>query len=57
MEFQRGKGQGWYLIGVWVDNPDPGDEDLEPYTLELACKLIAEYPQKDGVQVLREELG
>jgi len=57
MEFRRGKGQGWYLIGVWVDNPDPGDEDLEPYTLELACELIAEYPQKDGVQVLREELG
>ena len=58
MKFRRGRGQGWYLIGIWVDNPDPGDEELEPYTLELACELIAEYPQKDGVQVLLEdELG
>ncbi len=41
-----------------MDNPDPDDEELEPYTLELACELIAQYPQKEGVQVLRqEELG
>ena len=57
MEFRRGRGQGWYLIGIWVDNPDPGEEELEPYTLELACELIAEYPQKDGIQVLREDDG
>jgi hypothetical protein len=58
MEFQRGRGQGWYRIGIWVDNPDTANKELEPYTLELACELIAEYPQKEGVQVLRqEELG
>jgi hypothetical protein len=45
MEFCRGRGQGWFLIGIWVDNPGP-DEELEPYTLELACELIADTHRK-----------
>ena len=56
MEFRRGRENGWLVIGIWADNPGP-DEELEPYTLELACELIADYPQKDGIQVLREDNG
>ena len=44
------------MIGIWADNPG-FNEELEPYTLELACELIADYPQKDGIQVLREDDG
>ncbi len=56
MEFRRGRGHGWLVIGIWADNPGP-DEELEPYTLEIACELIVDYPQKDGIQVLREDDG
>jgi hypothetical protein len=48
METDRERKQGWFLIGIWVDNPGP-DKELEPYTLELAYELIADYPQKDGI--------
>ncbi len=50
MEFRRGRGHGWLVIGIWADNPGP-NEELKPYTLELACELIGDYPQKDGIQV------
>ena len=43
MEFRRGRGHGWLVIGIGADNPGPNKE-LEPYTLELACELIADYP-------------
>ncbi len=43
MEFQRGREHGWSVIGIWADNPG-SDKELEPYTLELACELIADYP-------------
>jgi len=56
MEFRRGRGHGWLVIGIWADNPGP-DEELEPYTLELACESIADYLQKDRIQVLHEDNG
>ena len=54
IEFHRGRGQEWFLIDICEDNPGP-NEELELYTLELACKLIADYPQKDGIQVLLQD--
>ena len=56
MEFRRERGHGWLVIGIWVDNPGP-DKELELYTLELSCELIADYPKKDGIQVLRDNDG
>ena len=56
MEFRRGRGYGWMVIGTWADNPGP-KEDLKPFTLELACELIAVYPQKDGMQIICEDDG
>ncbi len=29
----------------------------QPFTLELACELIEDYPQTDGIQVFREDNG
>ena len=56
MEFHRGRGNGWFLVGVCADgNEEDGNEEInEAYSLELACELIGETPQKDGVQVIHE---
>ncbi len=48
MEFRCGRGNGWFLHGVCTKD---GVED-EAFTLELACKMIVETPQKDGIQVV-----
>ncbi len=38
MEFRRGRGNGWILLGVCAED---GVED-EAFTLELACKMIGD---------------
>jgi hypothetical protein len=52
MEFHRGRGNGWFLLGVCAED-GVGDE---VFTLELACEMIDETPQKDGIQVVHQEL-
>jgi hypothetical protein len=49
-----GGGNGWFLVAVWADDEE---EENEAFSLEIACKLIAETPQKDGIQVVRQEEG
>ncbi len=48
MEYRRGRGNGWFLLGVCAED---GVED-QAFTLELACEMIGDTPQKDGVQVV-----
>jgi hypothetical protein len=48
MKFRRGRGNGWFLLGVCAED---GVED-QAFTLELACELIGDTPQKDGIQVV-----
>ena len=48
MEFCRERGNGWFLLGVCTEDRV---ED-EAFTLELACEMIGETPQKDGIQVV-----
>ena len=50
MEFRRGRGNGWFLVGVCADDED----NNEAFTLEIACELIGETPQRDGVQVIHQ---
>ena len=50
MEYRRGRGNVWFLVGVCADDED----DNEAFSLEIACELIGETPQKDGVQVIRQ---
>jgi hypothetical protein len=50
MEFRQGKGNGWFLVGVCADDEDSN----ETFTLEIACELIGETTQRDGVQVIHQ---
>ena len=53
MEFRRGRGNGWFVVGVSADKPD--DESCnEPFSLEMACELIGATRQKEGVKVLKQ---
>ncbi len=54
MEFFRGRGNGWFLVAVCADDDD---DENEAFSLEIACELIAETPQKDGIQVVLQEEG
>jgi hypothetical protein len=54
MEFCRGRGNGWFLVAVCADDDD---DKNEAFSLEIACELIEETPQKDGIQVVRQEEG
>jgi hypothetical protein len=50
MEFRRGRGNGWFLVGVCAD-----EENInEAFLLEIACELIGETPQRNGVQVTHQ---
>ncbi len=55
MEFRRERGNGWFLVAVCAADDD--DDKNEAFSLEIACELIAETPQKDGIQVVRQEEG
>jgi hypothetical protein len=52
IEFRRGRGNGKFLLGVCAED---GVED-EAFTLELACDMIGDTPQKDCIQVVHQEL-
>jgi hypothetical protein len=48
MEFRRERGNGWFLVGVCANDED----NNEAFTLEIACELMRETTQRDGVQVI-----
>ncbi len=54
IEFRRGRGNGWFLVAVCADDDDVKNE---AFSLEIACELIVETPQKDGIQLVRQEEG
>ena len=52
--FMKGRGGGgWYLIGQCAD--DLENEVLEKFSLEMACELIGETQQEEGIEVIRQE--
>jgi len=51
MEFRRGRGNGWFVLGVCSTY---AVED-EGFLLEIACELIGGTPQKEGIQVMFRE--
>ena len=54
MEFRRGRGNGWFVVGVSADKPD-NESFNEPFSmLEMACELIGATKQKEGVKVLQQ---
>ena len=50
MEFCRGRGNGWFLVGVCADDED----NNEVFSLEIACELIVETQQREGIQVVHQ---
>jgi hypothetical protein len=52
MEFRRGKNNGWFVLAVCSDQDD--SEDCEAFSLEVACEVIGDTPQADGIIVIRE---
>ncbi len=52
IKYRWGRGNGWFLLRVCTED---GVED-EAFTLELACEMIGDTPQKDGVQMVHQEL-
>ena len=48
MEFRRVRGNGWFLLGVCASN---SVED-GAFTRELACDMIGDTPQREGLQVV-----
>ncbi len=52
MEFCWGKNNGWFVLAVCSDRDD--SNDYEAKSLEVACEVIGDSPQADGIIVLRE---
>jgi hypothetical protein len=50
MEFCRGRGNCWFLLGVCAYL----DVDDKAFSLKMACKLIGHTAQQGGVQVVHE---
>ena len=54
LEFRRGRGDGgWYVIGECADDPD--NVQTEAFTLEIACQLIGETKQEEGILVIKQD--
>ena len=53
MEYRSGRGGGWFLIAEC--NDDPENPLQEPFTLEIACELIGETEQEEGIQVIKQD--
>ena len=52
MEFRRGRNNGWFVLAVCSDKDD--SNDYEAFSLDVACKVIGDTPQADGIMVIRE---
>jgi hypothetical protein len=53
MEYRRGRGNGWFVLAIHSD--DVGGEDdnnMEAFSLEVACELIGTTEQTRGVRVV-----
>ena len=53
MEFWRGRNNGWFVLAVSSDQQDDSD-DCEAFSLEIACELIGDTPQANGIMVIRQ---
>ena len=52
MEFRRGRNNGWFVLAACSDQDN--SDDYEAFLLEVACKVIGDTPQADGIMVIRE---
>ena len=59
MEYRRGKGNGWFVLAICSDDAGGEEENMEAFSLEMACELIGTTEQTRGVRVvnLRVQTG
>ena len=55
LEFHLGRGGGWFVIAECNQHDDPENPLQEPFTLELACELIGDTDQEEGIQVKKQD--
>ena len=58
MEFRRGRGNGWFVLAVCSDldqddNEDDDNDNWEAFSLEVACDVIGDTPQAEGIVIVR----
>ena len=52
MEYRRGKGNGWFVLAICSEDAGGEEENMEAFSLELACELIGTTEQTRGVRVV-----
>ena len=52
MKFCWGRNNGWFVLAACSDQDN--SNDYEAFLLEVACKVIGDTPQADGIMVIRE---
>ena len=52
MEYRRGRGNGWFVLAVCSDDAGGEEENMEAFSLEVACELIGTTEQTRGVSVV-----
>ncbi len=55
MEFCWGRGNGWFVLAVSLEQgTDDNNDEYEAFLLEVACEVIGDTPQSDGIIVIWE---
>ena len=52
MEYRRGRGNGWFVLAICSDDAVCKEDDMEAFSLEVACELIGTTEQTRGVRVV-----
>ena len=52
MEYRRGKGNGWFVLAICSEDAGGEEENMEAFSLEMACELIGTTEQTRGVRVV-----
>ena len=52
MEYRRGRGNGWFVLAICSDDAVDKEDNMEAFSLEVACELIGTTEQTRGVRVV-----
>ncbi len=52
MEYRRGSGNGWFVLAICSDDAVGEEDNMEAFSLEVACELIGTTGQTRGVRVV-----
>ncbi len=52
MEYRRGRGNEWFVLAIFSDDAGGEEENMEAFSLEIACSLIGTTEQTRGVRVV-----